>query len=204
MKLLITTKQIVLKIIKHLPFSSLRVFLLRELLGYAIGKNVKIGKSYINCNKVIIGDNVHVANNNNIFCNELLIGSNTVIHSGNVIQGGANFSIGTNSRIINNHYFDLWNNIQIGNNTWIAGRNSQFWTHGSIHTKNSDKDLSITIKDDVYIGSSSLIAPGVKIESVNLIGLGSVVAGIFDENQTIIAGNLSQVVKRNIDWRINW
>ena len=86
----------------------------------------------------------------------------------------------------------------------LQGKNSQFWTHGSIHTKDNSKDLSIKIKDDVYIGSASLFAPGVKIESVNLIGLGSVVSGIFNETNTVIAGNLAKVVKQNIDWRKKW
>lgn len=197
-------KYICLVIIKFIPFSSFKVFLLRKLFGYSIGKNVKIGKSIIYCKKVTIGDNVYIANKNVINCNELVIGFNTSIHSGNTIQGSANFSIGNNSRIINNHYFDLWNNIELGDNTWVAGKNSQFWTHGSIHTKKGTKDLSIKINNDVYIGSSALFSPGVIIESVNLIGLGSVVSGVFLESNTIIAGNQAKVIKQNIDWRENW
>jgi acetyltransferase-like isoleucine patch superfamily enzyme len=197
-------KSLSLRIIKFIPISALKVVLLRKLFGYSIGKNVKIGRSIINCNKVSIGDNVYIANRNVINCNELVIGSNTSMHSGNVIQGMANFSIGKNSRIINNHFFDVWNNIKIGNNTWIAGKNSQFWTHGSIHTKSGTKDLSITINDDVYIGSASLFAPGVKLESINLVGIGSVVSGVFSESKTIIAGNQAKVIKYNIDWRENW
>lgn len=197
-------KILILRIIKFIPISGLKVFFLRSIFGYSIGENVRIGKSIINCNKVSIGDNVYIADKNIINCNELIIGNNTSFHSGNVIQGNANFVIGNNSRIINNHFFDLWNNIQIGNDTWIAGKNSQFWTHGSIYTKKGAKDLSIVIKDNVYIGSASLFAPGVLIESVNLIGLGSVVSGVFEESNTIIAGNQAKVVKRNIDWRVNW
>lgn len=197
-------KSISLRIIKFIPISALKIVLLRKLFGYSIGRNVRIGKSIINCKKVNIGDNVYIADKNVIQCNELTIGYNTSIHSGNIIQGCANFAIGTNSRIINNHFFDLWNTIQIGNNTWVAGRNSQFWTHGSIHTKNSKKDLSIKIGDNVYIGSSSLFAPGANVASENLIGLGSVVSSVFDESCTIIAGNPAKVVKQNIDWRKNW
>lgn len=197
-------KSIILRIIKFIPNYEFKVFLLKQIFGYSIGKNVKIGRAVINCNKVVIGDNVLIADRTTISCNELYIGANTSIHSGNVIQGSANFYLGSNSRIINNHYFDLWNNIHIGNNTWIAGKNSEFRTHGSVHTKDNEKDLSIIIKDHVYIGSSSLFAPGVVIESVNLVGLGSVVSGIFKESLTIIAGNSAKVVKNNIDWRSNW
>ena len=198
------TKVIVLKIIKNMPANFLRVFLLKNIFNYSIGKNVKIGKTIINCNKVTIGDNVLIGGGNTIVCNELSIGSNTSIHSGNSINGSANFSIENNSRIINNHHFDLWHDIQIGNNSWIAGKNSQFWTHGSIHTKTKTKDLSIVIKDDVYVSSACSFAPGVVIENVNLIGLGSVVTKSFTANETIIAGNPAVIVKEAIDWRINW
>lgn len=198
------TKRILLKIIKYIPISSLKVFILKKLFHYSIGRNVRIGRSIINCQKVTIGDNVYIGDNNVFSCKELSIGNGTKIHSGNVIGGTSSFSIGNNSRIINNHFFDLWNDIHIGNNTWIAGKNSQFWTHGSIHTKLNDKDLSIRLKDDIYVGSASCFAPGVKIENVNLIGLGSIVSRSFSENQTIIAGNPAVVVKQNIDWRINW
>lgn len=197
-------KALFLKVIKHLPVNSVRVFFLKKMFGYTIGKNVRIGKVIINCNKVTIGDNVYIANNNIISCNELSIGEKTAIHSGNVFLGSANFSIGTNSRIINNHYFDLYNDIEIGNNTWIAGKGSQFWTHGSIHTKLKNKNLSIIIKNDIYVGSASLFAPGVVIESQNLVGLGSVVSKSFIESKTIIAGNPAVIVKQNIDWRANW
>ena len=199
-----TVRSVLLKIIKHIPVNSVKIVLLKKLFNYTIGKNVKIGKAIINCNKVYIGNNVHIASNNVIVCNKFSIGENSSIHSGNVIQGRANFSLGTNSRIINNHHFDLWNNIQIGNNTWIAGKNSQFWTHGSIHTKLNNKDLSILIKNDVYIGSACRFAPGITIESENLIGLGSVVTKSFLESKTIIAGNPAIVVKQDIYWRTNW
>lgn len=198
------SKSVILKLIKYIPFSSVKVFLLKTLFGYSIGQNVKIGKSIINCTRVSIGNNVRIADDNVFSCSELNIGSNTMIHSGNIFIGMSGFSIGENSRIINNHYFDLWNNIKIGNNTWISGKNSQFWTHGSIHTKTNTKDLSITIKDNVYIGSSTCFAPGVYVESINLIGLGSIVTDNFIQSNCIIAGNPAMIVKENIDWRINW
>ncbi|TDP00870.1 acyltransferase [Flavobacterium sp. 245] len=197
-------RTLVLKIIKYIPLNSFKIFLLKKIFGYSIGKNVKIGKALIICDKVEIGDNVFIADRNFISCGALSIGSKTSIHSGNIILGSANFSIGNDSRIINDHYFDLYCNINIGNNTWIAGKESQFWTHGSIHTKSKTKDLSITIKNDVYVGSRSLFAPGVFVESENLIGLGSVVNQKFLERKTIISGNPASVVKRDIDWRLNW
>ncbi|WP_152971412.1 acyltransferase [Lacinutrix algicola] len=196
-------KVILLKLLKYTPFSSLKVMIMRTVFGYKIGKNVSIGKAYINCKNVTIGDNVKIASNNNFICKTLIIGDNTMFHSKNNIVGNGVFKIGDNSRVINNHYFDVWNNITIGNNTWIAGKNSEFWTHGSIHTQ-TGKNLDIEIGDDIYIGSSCKFAPGVKLSSINIIGLGSVVNNSFKDSKTIITGNPAVVVKNNIDWRTNW
>ena len=197
------TKRLLLRIIKYIPFNFFKILLYRKLFGYQIGKGVRIGKVIIKCKKVNIANDVYIANNNVFSCAEISIGSNTSIHSGNRFIGKGKFVIGANSRVINNHYFDLWNSIEIGDNTWIADRNSEFWTHGSVKTK-LNKDLSIKIGNDVYIGASSKFAPGTKVASLNLISLGSMVSGGFNEDKTIIMGNPARVVKENIDWRENW
>lgn len=197
-------KKILFKLIKVCPSNKFRVIIYKKIFNYKIGTNVQIGKSVINAKNVIIGNNVIIRNNTTISCNSLKIGNNTVIHSGNVISGKNSFKIGENSRIINDHFIDLWNSVEIGNNTWLAGKRSQIWTHGSIHTKTGDKDLSIKIGNDIYIGSNSSISPGVKIESLNLIGLGSVLTKSIDSSRNIIAGNPARIIRENIDWRENW
>lgn len=198
------TLNIFLKIIVRIPSNAVRVWFYRNVKKYNIGRNVTIGKkTIINCKEVEIGNDVKIDKNNIINCSAFKIGNASALLSGNVIRGVSSFSIGENSRIINDHFFDLWNPIVLGDRTWIAGRKSQFWTHGSIHTK-TGKDLSITIGNDVYVGSSCLFAAGSQVGSNNLIGLGSVVSGIFSESNTIIAGNHAEVVKRNVNWRDNW
>ncbi len=196
-------RKILFFIVKRLPSNYLRVLFYRVLFKYKIGVNVKIGKTIISAKRVVIGDNVLISNDNHISCNELKIGNNVSIHSGNRIMGSANFSIGENSRIINNHFIDLYNNVTIGLNTWLAGKSSQIWTHGSVSTK-LGKKLDVFIGNNVYVGSNVCIAPGVHIADINLIGLGSVVTNSFNESKTIIIGNPSKVVKENIDWRKNW
>lgn len=196
-------QKIILASIKRLPFNSFRVFAYKFFLGYKIGNNTQIGKCVIKAAKVTIDNNVIIKDKNNIICNDLVIEDNVRIHSGNNITGSANFKIGENSRIINNHFIDLYNNVTLGSNTWLAGKDSQLWTHGSIHTK-LGKDLSINIGDNVYVGSNVSIAPGVKIAGLNLIGLGSVVTENCMKTNNIIAGNPAKIVKGNMDWRIGW
>ena len=196
-------KKILFAVIKRLPSNQLRILIYKYFFKYKIGKNVKIGKCIINAKMATIGDNVLIRHQNTISCNVLNIDDRVSIHSGNTIMGSGNFKIGKNSRIINNHYIDLYNDVSIGCNTWLAGRNSQIWTHGSLYTKKG-KDLTVCIGDYVYISSNTSIAPGVVIGNNNLIGLGSVVSKSYLDPNTIIAGNPAIILKVNIDWRENW
>lgn len=191
-------------LIKVCPSNPIRIWIYKNYFKYKIGKNVTILGSIINCKKVEIGDNVFIGRKNFIRSKQLSIGAGTKIESGNTIFGKADFKIGTNSRIIYDHYIDLWNDVEIGNNTWIAGKKSQIWTHGSIHTKTKAKSLSIKIGNNVYIGANSLIAPGVNIADLNLVALGSVVINSVSSSKNIVMGNPSSVVKTEIDWRKNW
>ncbi|WP_115461516.1 acyltransferase [Winogradskyella aurantiaca] len=199
-----TLKRFVLTVIKYIPSSRMKVLSYRLFFKYKIGRNVQLGRVFINCKKVEIGDSVVISNRTVFSCNELYIGAQTKIHSSNNFIGVNNFSIGSNSRVINNHFFDLSNSIEIGDDTWIAGRNSEFWTHGSLYTRTGTKDLSIKIGSEVYIGSSCLIAPGTEIASYTLVAMGSVVNKKFEEENVLIAGNTASVVKKGINWRDHW
>lgn len=198
-------KQLVLLLAGFLPFNYLRIQVYKSLLRYKIGNNVFIGRRcLINCKEVQIGNDVYLGRRNSFVCNKLVVGDSTSFIAGNVITGKGDFEIGNNSRVTYDHYFDVWNSIFIGDRTWVAGKSSQFWTHGSIHTKNNSKSLKILIGDNVYVGSNSNFAPGSHVANNILIGLGSVVNSNFNETFTIILGNPAVVVKKQIDWRQNW
>ncbi|PTX44078.1 hypothetical protein C8P64_0048 [Christiangramia gaetbulicola] len=198
------SRKFLFKIIKYCPFNNMRLYIYRHFFKYSIGKDVYIGKSIINSENVEIGNRVIIRNKCLFNCKNLKIGDGTAIHSGNTIIGKSSFTIGRNSRLINDHYIDVWNEVIIGRNTWLAGKRTEIWTHGSIHTKSNLKDLSVSIGDDVYIASSCLIAPGVKIHSINLIGLGSVLVNSIDTEKNIVIGNPARIVKKEIDWRKYW
>lgn len=189
--------------IAKLPSNGLRIFLYRNILGFKIGKNCKIRKAIINGTIVKIGDNVTILNRTVISCYRIEIGDGSSILERNRITGSGVFKMGARSRIINDHFIDVSADVTLGNNTWLAGLGSQIWTHGSLNTK-TGKDLSVSIGDDVYVSSGVLIAPGVSIASVNVIGLGSVVSASLLKDRSIIAGNPAKVIKQNIDWQVNW
>jgi hypothetical protein len=76
----------------------LKLFIYRRVMGWTIGKQVKIGFSYIECDEVIMGDNI-------------------LIRHFNIIRGLKHFQLGRNSYIANfNEFFgnnspdDNWKN----------------------------------------------------------------------------------------------
>lgn len=191
------------KLVSLIPHQGFKQFLYKKLFGYSIGSRVHIGRSIIKCKEVHLGDNVAIGNGNVIATGKLIMNAKSRILTGNRIIGKGIMTMGEDSRIIYDHYIDVWNNVTLGNHTWLAGKNSQIWTHGSLHTK-LDKDLSVTIGDHVYIGSAVRIAPGVTLKNTVLVGLGSVVTSSIEQNEVVIAGNPATVVKKQIDWRTNW
>ena len=187
--------------IARLPFNALRLKGYRSF-GYSLGARVEIGyKTTINSKTCVLADGVQIGSNCALYCGEACIGANTRIHSGNIFSGAGKLTIGANTRIINNHYFDCWNGITLGDNCWVAGRASQFWTHGTLKTT---RDQSIVIGNDVYIGSSCLFAPGSGVADGCLVALGSVVTRRFEDKQCVIGGNPARLLMSGHYWRENW
>lgn len=87
--------------------------------------------------------------------------------------------------------------IEIGNHVQITN-DVRFFTHGGswiFRKQYPDMDTfgKIIIGDNVYIGSCSLILPGVTIGNNCIIGAGSVVTKSVKEG-TIVAGNPARII----------
>jgi acetyltransferase-like isoleucine patch superfamily enzyme len=108
------------------------------------------------------------------------------------------FLIEPGSQITNNHYFDVAGSLSIGAGSWIAGRDSQFWTHGA-----GVEDRNISIGKECYVASAVRFAPGTEIAPNTVVALGSVVTGKFTRPNTMIAGVPARIVKENVDWKSN-
>lgn len=192
-------------VISLLPFSFLRVWFYRILLGYRISSgatlsfgviiavdSVRIGKSaigrftsFIGPFKLDIEDGVEIERGNEFYS---LSGS----------RKRAFLKIGRDVHVAKLHMFDVSGGITIGAQTRIAGRGSQFWTHGG-----QRKETAITIGDRCYIASGVRMAQGVSIASNSFIGLGSVVTESFDEADVLIFGCPAIVIKRGIKARLS-
>lgn len=87
--------------------------------------------------------------------------------------------------------------ITIGNNVQVTD-NVHFFTHGGGHIirqiyHNYDAFGKIKVCDNVYIGSNSLIMPGVTIGEGSLVAAGSVVTKSVAP-KTVVGGNPARVI----------
>lgn len=126
-------------------------------------------------------------------------------------------SVGVNPSIEHNFHCDLGYNIHVGKhfyagynctildmaevkigNNCMIGPNVGIYTAGhSIEPKDRNKSgyaIPIHIGDDVWIGGSCTILPGISIGDHSIIAAGSVVTKDVPSN-TIVAGNPAKVIK---------
>lgn len=106
-------------------------------------------------------------------------------------------SIGTRAKIYSNILTPESYLIKIGNNVTISNAVS-FVTHDNsiikVLTNATDLFGDITIGDNCFIGSHTLILYGVEIPNNVIVAAGSVVAHSIKESNVIIAGNPAKVI----------
>jgi acetyltransferase-like isoleucine patch superfamily enzyme len=98
--------------------------------------------------------------------------------------------------ITSRHYFDLSGSLVLGERSWIAGIDSQFWTHGA-----GIRERDIKIGADCYIGSAVRFSPGSSIGDAVIVAMASVVSGEIMESNTLIGGVPARVLRSNYNWK---
>jgi acetyltransferase-like isoleucine patch superfamily enzyme len=125
-----------------------------------------------------------------------------------VDEKSVTISIGTNVQINDYVHITGIKSIEIGNNVLIASKvYISDSIHGSYSGNESDSNPSsipkdrklffkeVCIKDNVWIGESVSILPGVTIEEGSIIGANSVVTKNIQKN-SIAAGNPARIIKQ--------
>ncbi|APY08484.1 hypothetical protein BWZ20_09310 [Winogradskyella sp. J14-2] len=116
--------------------------------------------------------------------------------------GDSSLQLGKNSFIVSGHFVDLTRAVSFGDNSILAGIRSQIWTHGYYHANDgSDRvriDGDVVIGNNVYIGSSCIFNPGIKVLDAIHIGAGSVISKNLEESGMYVGQGL-RFVSKNID-----
>ena len=212
-------RKAVVGFIAVVPFTALRVFLYRALLGYEIAPGGRIGMfNFINAGRLKMGraaigsfnlidvgelvmdDGAAVSRFNRFkMFNRLQMGERSVIRSNNTVfgtlpgispfKGHEDMALGKDCIITNGHLFDLSDSVTFGDNVTVAGKESQFWTH-SFDFGHVKMQAPIAVDDDVYIGARSIITPGVNITSRVSVGAGTTVSKSITEPGFYVSSSL--------------
>lgn len=196
----------------------------RRLFGYRIGARVRIGVTFVDAGECEIDDDVVIGHGNVVTrVGRLVIGDHVRIGHLNVIRGGKEvvleryveiirlnelnsivdadpvnevdprLFVGAGTVIAAGHKVDYTDRVSIGRRSILAGRHSSFWTH------NRQRTAPIDIGELAYIGSESRMAPGARVPSRCMVGLGSVVVDDLGAEGQLFAGVPARAVRALTD-----
>jgi len=175
-------------LISMMPSNLLRIWLHRMVNGYRISGHARIGFAAI-----LAVDEAKIGRSTIRWFNRFEGPFDLVIEDGTIIGPSNRFAslfdpaknedgtspsyckIGRNVSIGEKNLIDATGGFQIGDNSWIAGYESQFWTHGP-------RNGPIAIGNDCFICSAVRFAPGSSIGNHVIVAMGSVVTKNFVDN----------------------
>jgi acetyltransferase-like isoleucine patch superfamily enzyme len=183
-----------------------------RFIGWSIGKNVKIGFSYIDCDHCVLEDNVKIGNFNiirrltlfHLGDSSCIKNFNQFFFSGDKAQSPSwcgKIILEKKVMIMSHHFIDAGGSVSVGRNTTIGGRDSHIWSHGFGYVGNTIKKerlrYEVNIGKNVLVGARATIL-GCSIPDRAIVGAGSVVNKSFPSEKypILIAGNPATVKKR--------
>ena len=111
-------------------------------------------------------------------------------------------NIGNNGYMSANVLMVVMNGLTIGDNCSI-GWNTQFLDedfHTLDYPEKKSADNNIVVGNNVWIGCNCFIYKGSRIPDGSVVAAYSIVKGVFNEDNVLLAGNPARLVKRNISW----
>lgn len=214
-------KKIITLFIGLIPIGIIRKLFL-NLIGHKVSYKSKLGLNILYINYIKLEEGSRVGNFNLIASKSLHLETDSFIKRLNYFKGPfkvylshksgisnsnkfrrANYPIsageaslylGKNSFIVSNHFIDLTRSVSFGDNSILAGINTQLWTHGYYHANEGPDririDGDIEIGNNVYVGSRCLFNPGVKVRDAIHIGAGSVISKNLEQSGMYVSQEL--------------
>lgn len=188
---------------KYIWFKSKACVLDLRLQGATVAWSTTMeGKMFVsNANLLFISKNVHIGAAVRVTTKaaRVEIGENSQLSSNVRLDAmGGDICIGANVLINTFTIVTAWSGVKIGNNVLIAPFCHLTDRNHGVEKNTLIKDqtgtsASITINQDVWIGSSSVILQGVKIGEGAVVGANSTVNKPIDD-YTIVAGSPARII----------
>ena len=205
-----------------LPFPSfVKVLAYRHLLGYEVGKGVRIGFSVVVAGRCRIGDRTRIGHANYIAgMRELDLGEDVQIGHFNILLGGRRVELGDGATIgrfneINSILKPLtrgtpdpvlslgkraivtaWHKIDFTDRVTLEDSVVLAGRLSNLWTHNRQDIGPVRIGTQCYVGSGTQMVPGSRIGARCVVGLGSIITKKFDDEGVLLAGVPARVVKR--------
>ena len=146
------------------------------------GRSVRIGALNIirGGERVVLGDYVEVMRLNVL---------NAIPDHDCTTSPVSRLEIRAGAVVVSGHRIDFTDQVTIGRNVIVGGRNSSLWTH------NRQQTAPIAIGDFCYLGSEVRLAPGARLAERSILGLGSVLAGAIDTPGSLVGGVPARIIR---------
>lgn len=185
----------------------------RYLFGYRIGRNVRIGLAYLDCQGLVIGDDTRIGHGVILWrCGAFEIGRHVRIGPLNLFRGGDRLVLEDYAEVIRLNVInaipdnDCTNapdssfhlgygsiitaehRIDFTDRVQIGRRSILGGRNSSIWTHNRRTGLAVTIGDYCYVGSEIRMAPGAAVPDCCIVGLGAVITKPITQSYSLVAG----------------
>jgi acetyltransferase-like isoleucine patch superfamily enzyme len=192
-------------LIALVPVGPLRIALYRGLLGYDIAEGCRIGMfNLLACRSLRLGAGSVIGRGNLLKGDfDFIAGPRLFMGNRNVVtcpwdlaardpsRGyAARIEFGADCLVNDRHYLDGHGRITVGDGSWIAGRDTQLFTHGI-----SVEDRDVAIGRGCFIGSAARFAPGSGVGNRTVVGMGSVVLDRIGDEAALVAGFPARAVR---------
>lgn len=201
--------------------SVLKIPCYRALLGYRIGRGVRIGFSlFAGVGRCSIGDGVRIGHwNAFVGVAELSIGAHARIGFMNLFRGGAKLSLGPYCTVLRHNVMNSIEQPDAVNPTtpeltlgagavvttghWLDFTDKlELGAHSivggrnsSLWTHNRARTRPLRIGHHCYLGSEVRVAPGAHVPDLSVVALGSVLLRRVETAGCLIAGNPATAVR---------
>jgi len=192
--------------------SWLKVPIYRGVFKYRIGRDVKIGFTWILVDRLEIEDHVRIGHLNRFKdIPEVIVRDHCIVSHFNQFIGSVEFThpdglrergnrprlvLGRHSGISMFHHLDVNDSLEIGDFTIFAGVGSIVFTHYLDVMTCAQTPRPVHIGAYCMVGSAVRIVPGARVPDCSVVAMGAVVSGTYAESHCLIAGNPAAVVRR--------